>query len=345
MPKHRIFIASPLEAEHVDTIRAAAPAAVDVVYEPDLLPPTRYVGDHVGAPFVRDDAQRRRWWTALADAEILWDLPPSPEDAALAKHLKWIQTTSTGVGPSVRALGLQNSGIVVTTARGVHAGPLAEFVFMALLAHFRGLRHLIAEQQAHRWIRYCGEPVAGRTICVIGGGDLARGIATVARALRMRVLAVVRDPAKARGHAELFDGIHGREGTLSVLSISDAVVMTVPHTPDTEGMMDAAAFAAMQPAAAFINIGRGQTVDQDAMIAALRGGRLGFVALDVAAAEPLPPESPLWDMPNVLISPHSASTVTGENARITEIFVHNLRCFLDGRVADMKNRLNTDLLY
>ena len=187
--------------------------------------------------------------------------------------------------------------------------------------------------------------MAGRTVCVIGGGDLARGIATVARALRMRVLAVVRDPSKVRGHAEMFDGTHGSEDMLSVLSASDAVIMTVPHTPDTEGMMDSAAFGAMRPGAAFVNIGRGQTVDQDAMIAALRGGRLGFVALDVATIEPLPPGSPLWDMPNVLISPHSASTVTGENARIAEIFLRNLRCFLDGRIADMRNRLDTTLLY
>src|SRR5712671_3396074 len=113
------------------------------------------------------------------------------------------------VGQLVRTLGLQNSDILITTARGVHAGPLAEFVFMALLAHFRGLRHLDAEQRAHRWTRYCGEEVAGRTIATIGAGDLARGVATVARALGMRVLAVARDPARPRRHGDLFDAVHG----------------------------------------------------------------------------------------------------------------------------------------
>ena len=136
---------------------------------------------------------------------------------------------------------------------------------------------------AHRWRRSCGEPVAGKTLCVIGGGDLARGIATVARALRMRIVAIVRDPSKARGHAALFDGVHGRDDLHQVLAASDAVVMTVPHTPETENMMNRAAFAAVKPGAAFVNIGRGQTVDEPAMIDALRSGRLGFAALDVAA--------------------------------------------------------------
>jgi phosphoglycerate dehydrogenase-like enzyme len=345
MSKLQIFITSPLEQENVNRIRAVAPDRIDVIFEPDLLPPTRYIADHGGAPFTRSPDQERRWREALATADILWDLPRSAEDVAAARRLKWIQTTSTGVGPSVKSLGLQASEIIVTTARGVHAGPLAEFVFMALLAHFRGLRHLDAEQRAHRWIRHCGAEVAGRTVTLIGAGDLSRGVAKVARAFDMRVVAVARHPAKERSSSHLFDAIYGRGDLHRALGLGDAVVVTVPHTAETEKIIDDAAFAAMRKGVAFINIGRGQAVDEQALIKHLRNGHLGFVGLDVAAVEPLAPESPLWDMPNVLISPHSASTVTTENAKITEIFAHNLHCYIAGRIGEMKNILNKDLLY
>lgn len=344
-PKHRILIATPLAPANVETIRAVDPARVEVIYEPDLLPPIRYVGDHGGAPFARDKDQERRWREALSSADILWDLPRTADDMAGATRLKWIQTTSTGVGQDVKALGVQDSDILITTARGVHAGPLAEFVFMALLAHFRGLPHLMTEQRAHRWVRYCGEEVAGKTVAVLGAGDLARGIAKIGRAFDMRVVAVARDVLKERGHAQLFDAVYPTEDLHRVLAASDAFVVAVPHTPATENMIDEAAFRAMKPGIAFVNIGRGLVVDEEALIGHLRSGHVGFACLDVTAVEPLPPESPLWDLPNVLISPHSASTVTTENNKITEIFCHNLRCFLDGRTNDMKNILDKRLMY
>jgi phosphoglycerate dehydrogenase-like enzyme len=114
---------------------------------------------------------------------------------------------------------------------------------------------------------------------------------------------------------------------------------------DTERMIDEHAFAAMKPGAAFVNIGRGQVIDEAALIRHLRSGHLGFAALDVAETEPLPEASPLWDMPNVLISPHSASTVSGENAKITAIFCDNLRLYLAGRVGEMRNILDKQKLY
>ncbi len=338
-----VFIASPLEAEHVARIRAVDPA-LHVLYEPELLPPTRYVADHKGAPFTRDAKQQRRWQDLLGQAEILWDLP-APEDVAHATRLRWIQTTSTGVGQAVAALGLRERDILVTTARGVHARPLAEFVFMALLMHWRGLRHLDTEQRAHRWERYCGEAVAGRTLITIGAGDLARGCARVAKAFDMRVVAITRDPAKAREHGTLFDEIRPVADLHTMLAAADAVVVTVPHTAATERLIGPAAFATMRPGIAFVNIARGHVIDEPALIEALRSGRIGFAALDVAETEPLPPNSPLWDFPNVLISPHSASTVTSENAGITDIFVHNLRCWLDGRIGTMRNVLDKTLLY
>ncbi|HZS82814.1 MAG TPA: D-2-hydroxyacid dehydrogenase [Stellaceae bacterium] len=345
MTKLCVFITSPLEAEHVARIRAVDPARLDIVCEPDLWPPIRYVADHVGHPFTRSPDQERRWREALARADILWDLPRKREDAALARRLKWVQTTSTGVGQSVKALGLQDSDVLVTTARGVHAGPLAEFVFMALLAHWRGLAHLQAEQRQHRWLRYCGREVAGRVLAIVGAGDLARGIAQRARAFELRSIAVARHAEKGRAHNALFDEIRPASALHATLAEADATIVTVPHTAETERMIDAAAFAAMRKGSVFVNIARGQVVDEEALIANLRSGHLGFAALDVATIEPLPPDSPLWDLENVLISPHSASTVVTENAKITEIFCENLRHYLAGRTDLMRNILDKSLLY
>lgn len=338
-----VLITSPLEPRHVERIRAVD-RALHVLHAPELLPRTRYVADHIGAPFERSPAQQERWLTLMAEADILWDLPTADE-LTVAENLRWIQTTSTGVGQSAARLGLAARNILVTTARGVHARPLAEFTFMALLQHFRGLRHLHAEQFSHRWQRYCGEEVAGRTLVIIGAGDLARGCAKLAQAFEMRVIAVARDPARARDHNVLFDRVVDISEMHRVLGEADAVVVTVPHTNATDNLIDRAAIAAMRPGIALVNIARGQIIDEDAMIEALRSNHIGFAALDVVRQEPLPPTSPLWDLPNVLISPHSASTVTAENERITEIFCHNLRCWLDGRLDHMRNILDPGLMY
>jgi phosphoglycerate dehydrogenase-like enzyme len=342
--RQTVVIATPLEAEHVVALRGIAPDRLEVLHEPGLLPPVRYIADHKGAPFTRDAAQEKAWRALLARADILWDFPPVELLDSMSR-LRWIQATSTGVGPVAARLRLADRGITVTTARGVHAGPLAEWVFMALLQHVRGLEHLRREQAARRWVRYCGEDLAGRSLLLIGAGDLARGCARIGKALDMRVVALARRPGQERPHAALFDRIAPVSEMLNLLPEADAVVVTVPHTPETEGLFGAAAFAAMRPGAAFVNIGRGAVVDHAALRDALRDGQLGFAALDVTEPEPLPPEDPLWAMPNVLISPHSASTVARENARIVAIFRENLLCWLDGRPGAMRNLLAPGQLY
>jgi phosphoglycerate dehydrogenase-like enzyme len=340
-----VFITSPLEAHHVDRIRAVDPDRIEIIYRPEILPPVRYVADHHGARFTRGPEQQRLWNEALALAEVLWDLPPTRADIAAARRLRWIQATSSGIGPAVERLGLLDSDVIITTARGIHAGPLAEFVFMALLLHVRGLRHLEAEQRAHSWRRYCGEELAGKTLLTIGAGDLARRIAEIGRAFGMHLVGIARDPARPRAHAGLFDALHDAAEMPRVLPGADAVVLTLPETEDTANIMGDAMFAACKAGVVFINIGRGRVVDEAALIRHLQSGRIGFAALDVAATEPLPADSPLWDMPNVLISPHSASTVRSENEKLTSIFCDNLRCYLDGRVTEMRNIFDRSRMY
>ena len=345
-----VFIATPLEPEHVTRIRSVAPDRVEVIAEPDLWPPRRYVADHKGPEsFVRTAEQEARWRAHLARAQVLWDFPPPAADGSggmsLAPNVKWVQTTSSGVGQMVKQFGLQNSDLLVTIAKGVHAGPLAEFVFLALLTHIKRLDYLQREQSAHRWERYCTDELAGKTLAVIGAGQVGARIAAIGRGFGMRVVASVRNAISGRAAAMGVDVLYPPDGLLAMLAEADAVVLIAPHTPETENMIDHAAFAAMKNGVAFVNIGRGQTVDEAALIAALRSGKVAFAALDVFAVEPLPADSPLWDMPNVLISPHSASTVARENELVAEIFCHNLRCYLDGRFEAMRNILDKARMY
>ena len=343
----KIFITTPLEAEHVARIRAVAPDRVEVIADADLWPPQRYVADHKGIDgFARSAEQELRWRKYLAQADVLFDLPPDGKAAiALAPKVKWVQTTSSGVGQMIKNYGLQHSEILITTARGVHAGPLAEFVFTALLHHIKGLTRLREEQRLHRWERYCGDELDGKTLAVIGAGQVGSRVAAIGRAFGMRVIAGVRHASPERAATMGVDAVFAPDRLHAMLAEADAVVLIAPHTPETERMIDAKAFAAMKTGVTFINIGRGQTVEEPALIAALRSGKVAFAGLDVCAIEPLPAASPLWDMPNVLISPHSASTVGRENERIVEIFCHNLAHYLDGRRDAMRNVLDKLRMY
>jgi len=345
-PRDVLFFASPLEAEQVVRIRAAAGPEIEVVHTPELHPPLRYVADHNGREdFRRDAAAEARWRAHLARATILWDFPDKSVGLAEAPHVRWVQTTSAGVGQMVAKLGLADSDLLVTTARGVHAEALAEFVFLALLMRSKDLLRLQRDQRAHRWERYCGGELAGQTLAIIGAGRIGAQTARIGRAFGMRVIGTLANPSPARAAELGLDAVHGQDQLHTVLAAADAVVLSTPHTAATERMIDAAALAAMKPGATLINIARGLVVDEPAMIAALRSGRLGFAALDVAMVEPLPADSPLWDMENVLISPHSASTAPSENRKIADIFIHNLGCWRAGRIGDMRNVLDKKRMY
>ena len=350
MKKKTIFISTPLDQEQVERIRAVAPDRLDVIYEPDLHPPLRYISDHKGVDdFSRTPDQEQRWAEALGRAEILFDFPPNNADGMggmdLAPNVKWIQTTSSGVGKRIVDLGLQDSDILFTTARGVHAGPLSEFFLLGVLKHFKRYDFLKDEQKDHHWERYCGDDLEGKVLALIGAGEVGGRIGQVACFLGMRVLVMdtqmTRDQADHLGYERLFQGSELHD----MLGAADVVCLCVPHTPETEHMIDAQAFQAMKDGVVFVNVGRGPVVDEPVLIDALNSGRVAFAALDVFETEPLPEGNPLWDMPNVLVSPHSASTVAAENRRIVDIFRHNLACYLDGRRDEMKNVLDKERMY
>ncbi len=343
-----VMITSPLEAEHAARIAAVDPERIELVYRPDLLPPPRYPADHNGpADWPGFTTRRAEWRTLLRRADVLWDFPAG-EDCPLFElcpRLRWVQTTSAGVGMLVKRLGVQDSGLIVTTASGVHAGPLTEFVFAALLYHTKRLADLQSWQRAHHWERFASGELRGQVLAIIGPGRIGREVARIGRAFGMTIWAMAAryDPARA---AELgVDRVFSRAELRAMLAGADAVVLCCPHTPETEGLIGPAEIAAMKRGVVFVNIARGAVVDEEALVGALREGRIGFAALDVFRTEPLPSESPLWDLPNVLINPHSASTSVAENRRIVDIFIRNLQCYLAGRYDEMSPRLDMKRLY
>ncbi|MBA3451272.1 MAG: D-2-hydroxyacid dehydrogenase [Chloroflexia bacterium] len=341
------MITSPLEAEHAERIASAFADRVDVTYRPDLMPALRYRGDHGDPAWRRTPEQEREWHELLRRAEILLDFPQNESIPLLelAPRLRWVQTTSAGVGPLVQRLGLQDSDLIVTTASGIHAQPLAEFVFAALLFHGKELGRLQADQRARQWNRFSGSELAGQTMAIIGPGRIGQQIGRIARAFHMRVVAMGRDNDPARARTLGMDRLFTRGELLTMLGEADCLVVCAPLTPETDGLLGAGEFAALKPGVVFINIGRGAIVDEDALLARLRRGDIAFAALDVFREEPLPPSSPLWDMPNVLINPHSASTVDTENGKIVDLFLRNLEHYLNGELALLSPQLDKRRMY
>lgn len=339
-----VVIASPLEAEHVETLWAGAPPGVTIRYEPDLMPPMRYNADHDGPPeWTRTPEQEAAWAAMLRDADALWDVDRRARSHPrhYAPKVRWIGTTSAGVGMGMRRLGVTKAdGLIVTTASGIHAGPMAEFALYGILHFVKEGPYLAREKAAHHWERYDSGELTDSVLVVIGPGKIGQAVARRAHAFDMRTIAA--GTGRAYPH---FDESIDRAGLPDALRRADALVLCAPHTDETENILSAEMIALLKPNAVVVNISRGQLVDEDALTDALAHNRIRGAALDVFREEPLPPESPLWDLENVIINPHSASTAARENERLTALFAYNLRCFATGRYGDMRNILDLDRLY
>jgi phosphoglycerate dehydrogenase-like enzyme len=337
-----ILITSYIEPEHVERIRRVD-ERLEVIYEPELLRPPRYAADHNGDPaFQRTPEQERRWRGLLARAEILFDIDPThrADLPDVARNARWVQATSAGIGQLVQEnhYDTRMPKTVFTTASGVHRRPLAEFVVMAMLMHHKGALRVIRAQQRRHWERYAGTDMEGRTLAIVGLGRVGAEIARLCRALGMRVIGT-----DLRFVPDVVDHYYEPSRLHAMLPQTDVLVLIVPHTPQTENLIGARELALLPRGAYVINIARGAVVDEPALIEALRSGHLAGAALDVFAEEPLPPHSPLWEMPTVMVSPHSASTSDRENRRITDLFCDNLRRYLAGE--QLRNVLDPRLMY
>lgn len=334
--KTTVAIAVPLEAELVERIRAVDPS-VTVLYEPDLLPPERFPADHAGDPdFRRTPEQEERYWAMLNQAQVLYGFP-NESPAGLAKiagsnpHLAWIHAMAAGAGGAVKASGLDAATLEkfnVTTSAGVHALPLAEFAALGIFNGLKRSAEMAVDQAARNWpeLRTPTRLVNGSHLVVTGLGEIGLETARIARALGMTVSGTKRTVEPIEGIRDVTDNA----GLAGLLAAADAVVNTLPGTPYTEKLFNREVFAAMKPGTVFVNVGRGTVVDEDALLEALENGQVSYACLDVFAVEPLPQDSPLWNHPKVMVSPHTSALSAAENRLITERFCTNLRTFLDG---------------
>ncbi len=323
-----ILISTYLEPEYVDRIRAGA--SCEVLYAPELLPRPRYRNDHGGVRPTLTAAQDQQWSTMLAAADIAFDFDwRAPGDLlTTAPRLRWVQATSAGIGGFVQRYGLDGGDVTFTTAAGTHAAPLAEFAVAGALHFVKDVPGLMRSQRAHHWQRHVSGQLAGRLATVVGLGSVGRQVAELYHRLGVEVTGVGR----AGGHYDVPPQIRvvTTDELDRVLPDTDILVLACPLTEQTRDLVNAARVALLPTGAIVVNVARGQVIDEPALTEALASGRLGGAALDVFDTEPLPDASGLWDLPNVLVSPHSASTAANENAVLTELFHDNLHRHLRG---------------
>ncbi|MEF8908011.1 MAG: D-2-hydroxyacid dehydrogenase [Haloarculaceae archaeon] len=252
-----------------------------------------------------------------------------------APDLRWIQALSSGVD-FLDLEAIADNGVALTNAAGVHAEPIAEQVLGYLLTFERGIHTGIQQQQEGVWQRYSGGEIRGKTLGIVGLGAIGSRAAEYAQAFGMTVVGTKRDPDAA---PEAVDEGYAPEGLFEVLGRSDYVLLSCPLTPETRGLVGRAELGAMKGDAVLVNVARGEVVDEEALIYALQQGGIRGAALDVFEEEPLPPESPLWDLPNVVVTPHMAGSTPHKFERIAEVFAANYEAFADGRLDELTNRV------
>jgi D-3-phosphoglycerate dehydrogenase len=301
----RIVLCYPVERRHCDEIAAAAPAAELVDAGQDRV------------------AQEIMW----ADVFCGHAKVPVDWDAVVAlKRLRWIQSSAAGLDhclvPSV-----VESDIVITSASGVLADQVAEHALALATALSRSLPVFFRAQQAREFVRRPTRDLHHSTVGIVGFGGVGRRIAEVVRPFKTRILATDVFPIDKPDYVE---ALWPAERLHELLARAEIVFLAVPLTPSTRGMIDAAALAQMQPGSMLINVARGPLVVEADLLAALESGRLAGAGLDVTEQEPLPPTSRLWELPNVIITPHVAGQSRFRIDQMTDFFCENLRRYQAG---------------
>ena len=305
-----LLVSDNVWSRHADAIRAISPEITPVVYEGNEFLPDEIIST-INAVFYSSD---------------LW--PDRSRGFALsilkATSVKWMHTFSAGVD-SPFFVQLMERGVRLTNSSGATASPIAQTTVLYMLALSRNVRAWFQHQEKHEWARQEFAELDGARLAVLGMGPIGIEIARLGVALNMNVEAIRRTPTGSEPCPTFsFDQLP------RVLAHADWVAVALPLTDDTRQIFDTKTFAIMKPGAHFINVGRGELVDEDALIAALQSGHLAGAALDVFATEPLPADSPLWNMDNVIITPHSSSASAQSGLRSEDIFVKNLARYVAG---------------
>lgn len=284
------------------------------------------------------DLDRFEQSMATAHALVTWDLP-TEDLARRAPALRWIHIIGAGV-EHLRPLDWLPPGVTLTNNRGVHAEKTAESALMAVLMLNNRIPAYVTDQRHRRWAPAFATPIAGKTVAVVGVGAMGHAAARAFRSIGLRVLGVRRG-GKARRSV---DRMVGPDRLHEVLAEADFVHVTAPLTEETRHLIDGAAMDAMKPGAGLVNFGRGPVVDIEALAERLRDGRIGGAVLDVHDPEPLPAASPVWDLPNLIVTPHVSSDDDASYVPKTlDLVFDNLGRLLDGR--PLRNRVRPALGY
>jgi len=248
---------------------------------------------------------------------------------AMCPQMKWVHSRSVGLEQSLIPE-LSTTAVLLTNGRGVFSPSLGEFVLGAILYFAKDFRRLIRNQMAQNWEQFDVTMAEGKTVGIIGYGDIGKAIAARVRPLGMKVLALKRNPPKPGEKDPLVEELFGPERRLEMISRSDYIAIATPLTPGTRGLIGEAEFAAMKPAAVVINVGRGPVIDEAALVRALQEKRIKGAALDVFDREPLPAGHPFYSQENVLLSPHSADHTPDWLETSMDFFIEQFERFRKG---------------
>jgi D-2-hydroxyacid dehydrogenase (NADP+) len=276
-----------------------------------------------------DASARKKQDALLAGAEIIYGFGLPAEVIKRSPKLKWIQTTSAGVDRYLTE-DLRNSRVILTNVRGMHAVTIGEFVLGEMLMFAKGSQHCFQQKQMKQWKPFMPTGLHTKTVGIVGFGGIGREIARLSKAFGMKVLATHRS-ARRTDRARYVDAVYPLEKLTELLGKSDFVVLALPLTHETTAMIGERQLRSMKPTAFLINISRGKVIDEAAMIRSLEENWIAGAGLDVFDIEPLPANSRLWDIPNVIFSPHIAGGMDRYTEQATAIFCENLRRYIAGK--------------
>ncbi len=333
-----IVIALPLTPRQLDNVSAAAP---DATVTPLTLPQRYLFRGGRGLPVAFQESpavaisesqaieEERSLDEALRGAEVLFTPTATPQDITRrAPKLRWVQTGGAGT-EGLRGHPVLETDVIITTGSGIHGIPMAEFALTYMLHFAKNLPQLAQNKAEHRWQAHMTQELYGKTLGIVGLGEIGKEVARLARAFGMRVIATKRSAIGSEA-STVADEVLPASKLPYLLGESDYVVLSLAATEETRRYISDAEMKLMKSTAVLINISRGYVVDTDALLQALKEGWIAGAALDVASPEPLPLEHELWDMPNVFISPHMSSATDLYMERLTNLFCENLRRYISG---------------
>ncbi len=276
-----------------------------------------------------DSTAREKLDALLAEADVIYGLFLPQNLLTRAPKLKWVQMMSAGADRMARS-DVWQSPAIITGVSGIHATPIGEFVLQFMLMFAKKAPLCFQMKQRHEWRRFMPAVLRSKTVGIVGLGSIGREVARLSKAFGMRVIATRRS-AKKVTRARYVDRLVPPEQLKQLLAESDYVAITLPLTPETRGIIGEEELKAMKSTAYIINIGRGNIIDEKALIRALEENWIAGAGLDVVATEPLPADSRLWELDNVILSPHVSGGMEDYVSRATERFCENLKRYVNGK--------------